>query len=44
MESGDKLDSVGCANWNRQSGPFGSAGSTDFGLLDLLGLEDVIFG
>ncbi|MFD4294453.1 hypothetical protein ACFWPA_13710 [Rhodococcus sp. NPDC058505] len=43
MDAGDRLDSVGCTNWNRQGGPFGSAGSEDFGLLGVLGSEDFIF-
>lgn len=43
MEAGDRLDSVGCTNWNRQGNPFGSAGSEDFGLLGVLGVEHFIF-
>ncbi|AQA24566.1 hypothetical protein BTZ20_3546 [Rhodococcus sp. MTM3W5.2] len=44
LKIGDRLDSVGCTTWHRQGSPLGSAGSTDFGSLGVLGLDDVIFG
>ncbi|MFG1785124.1 hypothetical protein ACGFIU_22015 [Rhodococcus oryzae] len=44
LQAGDRLDSAGCAPWHRQGNPLGSAGSTDFGFLGVLGLDELIFG
>ncbi|MGW6377742.1 hypothetical protein ACWFRB_16945 [Rhodococcus sp. NPDC055112] len=44
LKTGDRLDSVGCTTWHRQGSPLGSAGSTDFGFLTVLGVDDLIFG
>ncbi|MFI6431864.1 hypothetical protein [Rhodococcus oryzae] len=43
LGAGDRLDSVGCTTWHRQGNPLGSAGSTDFGLLSVLGVDEFIF-